>query len=233
MNKKSKLYGIFSESPQMGKTTTHINLLKSTYADWHVFTSIFDRTVVAEDYKSKCIDAGINMQQLSADTNIKALLGERWNRGMIDQVYRYFAFGNLKGLHNLINMAYGLKEYNIPRLLSIDEADIYGDFLELTPVDNQEKPKRDTRMREIMAEGTFDHIQAITASWEDFLHSDWVFDPDLNIYIKNDNFNGPLKTDWILRDYWYGVEDWFKGNIKAPPREFINDLEKYGGMVNI
>lgn len=233
MSKKTKLYGIFSESPQMGKTTTHINLLKSTYADWHVFTSIYDRNVVAEDYKSKCIQAGINMQQLSADTNIKTILKERWNRGMIDQVYRYFALGNLKGIQNLLDVAYGLKEYGIPRLLSIDEADIYGDFLELFPVDNEGKPKRDTRMREIMAEGTFDHIQAITASWEDFLHSAYEFDPELNIYIQNDDFYGPLNTDWVVRDYWDGVDDWLKDNIKAPPREFINDLEKYGGMVNI
>ena len=187
MNKKSKLYGIFSESPQMGKTTTHINLLKSTYADWHVFTSIFDRTVVAEDYKSKCIDAGINMQQLSADTNIKTILKERWNRGMIDQFYRYFALGNIKGIQNLIGVAYGLKEYGSPRLLSIDEADIFGDFLEGTPVDDEGKPKRDTLMREIMAEETFDHIQLITASWEDFLHSGYEFDPELNIYIQNDD----------------------------------------------
>lgn len=233
---KSKLYGIFSQSPQMGKTTAHINLIKSIYADWHVFTSIFDRKIVAEDYKKKCVDAGVNMQQLFADTNINAFLKERWSRGIIDQAYRYFALGNLKGIQNLIDVAFGLKEYGLLRAFCVDEADIFGDFLENIPVFNKDKPKRDTFMREIISEGIFDHIQLITASWEDFLHSDWEFDPELNIYIQNEEFNGPLEADWIIRDYWEGVNEWIKDDYtwrKEPPKEFINDLEKLGGMVNI
>lgn len=233
MKSKTKLYGIFSESPQRGKTTAHINLLKDTYANWHVLTSVYDRRVVAEDYKSKCIQAGINMQFLSASINTELILKERWNRGMIDQVYRYYALGNLKGIHNLIDIAFGLREYGIPRVFCADEADIYGDFLEKSPVANNKKPQRDTRMREIIAEGIFDHIQLITASWEDFLHSKYEFDPELNVYIQHEGFNGPEETDWVVRDYWDGVNEWLKDNIKVPPREFINDLEKYGGMVNI
>lgn len=233
MKTKTNLYGIFSESPQMGKTTAHIELAKSRYVDYHVFTSVFDRKIVGEDYNSKCIDAGINMKLLSANTNINAILKERWGRGMIDQVYRYYALGNLKGIENLINVAYGLKEYGIPRVFCVDEADIFGDFLEEFPVNNKTKPKRDTRMREIIAEGTFDDIQLITASWEDLLHSKYEFDPELNIYIQNDEFYGPLNADWVVRDYWDGVNDWLKGDIKTPPKEFINDLEKYGGLVNI
>lgn len=221
-----KIKAVFSNIPQVGKTTYGINTMKTSVGTDNYYMC-HDLNSVLDDALMKADKAGLRVDGLLKDEVSVSRVRSARLSGEDTGTHTLFGLGNIAQLARVENLAFASTSSGHIQSVHIDE--IHKMALEPNP---KREAQRDNWLDFAIRRDYFDELTVYSASAHDIIMAPYITFDNVRILKPYAEFKSLEKAMWHIKseDYFNSIYEAYENNGR-PPSAFIDDMLQFPNML--